>query len=275
VSSKKLSLFFLYMISLQLHQIIDGERNHNWSVISLHPWCLKLVPHSTCYLSTILLLLLVKYLHLVSGQVVLKRYLSVVNQSSVCPGPSALSLSRRSCPSRMVRVSSSWLPAHATRKFGILARTMAPSTPAFAFAASVSVLRHTLRSLPFASLQRYSCRLVVVARPLPFVFISFSSYRGVQQVPLALTISFPHGLPPSLAGAALAGCRLVRAFWKANPRIVMACTAILPAAAAALRNCLSDIETAHAYGRGAVQFCTGIQQRRAPSTDFTANVTVA
>jgi hypothetical protein len=143
--------------------------------VELHLWCLKLVPHSTCYLSTILSLLLLKYLHLVSGQVVLKRYLSVVNQSSVCPGPSALSLSRRSCPCRMVRRSSSWLPAHATRKFGILARTMAPSTPASAFAASVSVPRHTLRSLPFASLQRYSCRLVVVARPLPFVFISFSS----------------------------------------------------------------------------------------------------
>lgn len=199
------------MISLQLHQIIDGERNHNWSVISLHPWCLKLVPHSTCYLSTILSLLLVKYLHLVSGQVVLKRYLSAVNQSSVCPGPSALYLSRRSCPCRMVRGSSSWLPAHATRKFGILARTMAPSTPASAaFAASVSVLRHTLRSLPFASLQRYSCRLVVVARPLPFVFISFSSLS--RCTPLVLTTSFQHGLPPSLAGAPLAGCRLIRAF---------------------------------------------------------------
>lgn len=245
-------------------------------MISLHPWCLKLVPHSTCYLSTILLLLLVKYLHLVSGQVVLKRYLSVVNQSSVCPGPSALSLSRRSCPSRMVRVSSSWLPAHATRKFGILARTMAPSTPASAFAASVSVLRHTLRSLPFASLQRYSCRLVVVARPLPFVFISFSSYRGVQ-VPLALMTSFPYGLPPSLAGAALAGCRLVRAFWKANPRIVMACTAILPAAGRRASQLPFRYRngSAHAYGRGAVQFCTGIQQRRAPSTDFTVNGTVA
>jgi hypothetical protein len=42
---------------------------------------------------------------------------------------------------------------------------------------------------------------------------------------------------------------MMRAFWKANPRIVMAWT-YLSATAAALRNCLSmDIQTARACGR--------------------------
>jgi len=70
--------------------------------------------------------------------------------------------------------------------------------------------------------------------------------------PLA-TEPFPHGSLPSFAGAPLVplGCRLMmmRAFWKANPRIVMAWT-YLSATAAALRNCLSmDFQTARAYGR--------------------------
>ena len=60
----------------------------------------------------------------------------------------------------------------------------------------------------------------------------------------------------------------MRAFWKANPRIVMACTAILRATAAAFRNCLSiDIETARAERSGAVLCSTGIPQRHAPDCE--------